>query len=171
MSNRLSMMSSSDGGAVLLKAVDGGLGLTDRLAACLDDPRAPGKVLHETIDLIRQRVFGLCCGYADCNDAARLAHDPNHKLVLGRDPVDGIGLASQPIPSYRAAFTAALPLAGGLASARAGGRRHPVPVAVGQRRGWTRDECRSRVRGPVPTRRPNGTDLDARVRTAATTGS
>jgi hypothetical protein len=37
-----------------------------------------------------------CCGYADCNDAARLAHDPIHKLVLGRDPIHGVGLASQP---------------------------------------------------------------------------
>lgn len=88
--------SSSDGGAVLLQALDSRLGLTTRLAACLDDPREPGKVLHETIDLVRQRVFGLCCGYADCNDAARLTHDPIHKLVLGRDPVDGLGLASQP---------------------------------------------------------------------------
>jgi len=88
--------SSSDGGAVLLKAVDARLDLTARLAACLDDPREPGKVLHETIDLLRQRVFGLGCGYADCNDAARLTHDPIHKLVLGRDPVDGLGLASQP---------------------------------------------------------------------------
>lgn len=88
--------SSSDGGAVLLRALDGRLGLTARLAACLDDPREPGKVVHETIDLLRQRVFGLCCGYADCNDAARLVHDPIHKLLLGRDPVDGPGLASQP---------------------------------------------------------------------------
>ena len=88
--------SSSDGGAVLLKALDSRLGLTTRLAACLDDPRESGKVVHDTIDLVRQRVFGLCCGYADCNDAARLAHDPIHKLMLGRDPVDGVGLASQP---------------------------------------------------------------------------
>jgi hypothetical protein len=43
-------------------------------------------VLHETLELVRQRVFGLCAGYADCNDAARLAHDPIHKLVLERDP-------------------------------------------------------------------------------------
>jgi hypothetical protein len=88
--------SSSDGGAVLLTALDSQVGLTARLAECLDDPREPSKVLHETVDLIRQRVFGLCCGYADCNDAARLAHDPIHKLVLGRDPIDGLGLASQP---------------------------------------------------------------------------
>jgi len=88
--------SSSDGGAVLVKAVDSRLGLTRRLAACLEDARESGKVLHEGIDLLRQRVYGLCCGYADCNDAARLTQDPVHKLILGRDPLDGLGLASQP---------------------------------------------------------------------------
>jgi hypothetical protein len=88
--------SSSDGGAVLVKAVDSQVGLTTRVAACLEDPRDPGKVVHEIVDLVRQRVFGLCCGYGDCNDAARLAHDPIHKLMLGRDPIDGLGLASQP---------------------------------------------------------------------------
>ncbi len=87
---------SSDGGLVLIKAVDTQLGLTERLAACLDDAREPGKVLHETIELVQQRIFGLCGGYADCNDAARLVHDPIHKLVLGRDPLTGLGLASQP---------------------------------------------------------------------------
>ncbi|MGH8648458.1 MAG: IS1380 family transposase, partial [Burkholderiales bacterium] len=67
-----------------------------RLADCLDDAREPGKVLHETIELLQQRIFGLCGGYADCNDAARLGHDPIHKLVMGRDPLTGLGLASQP---------------------------------------------------------------------------
>jgi hypothetical protein len=87
---------SADGGLVLFKALDTELGLTRRLAACLDDPREPGKVLHETIELLQQRIFGLCGGYADCNDAARLVHDPIHKLVLDRDPLTGLGLASQP---------------------------------------------------------------------------
>jgi hypothetical protein len=87
---------SADGGLVLIKALDTALGLTARLAACLDDPREPGKVLHETSELLQQRIFGLCGGYADCNDAARLVHDPIHKLVLGRDPLTGLGLASQP---------------------------------------------------------------------------
>jgi hypothetical protein len=87
---------SADGGLVLFKALDTQLGLTARLAACLDDPREPGKVLHETRALLQQRIFGLCGGYADCNDAARLVHDPIHKLVLGRDPLTGLGLASQP---------------------------------------------------------------------------
>jgi hypothetical protein len=87
---------SSDGGLVLLKALDTELRLTQGVAACLEDAREPGKVLHETIELIQQRIFGLCGGYADCNDAARLVHDPIHKLVLGRDPLTGLGLASQP---------------------------------------------------------------------------
>src|SRR6266851_2430505 len=87
---------SADGGLVLFKALDTKLGLTRRLADCLDDAREPGKVLHETLELLQQRVFGLCGGYADCNDAARLVHDPIHKLVLDRDPLTGLGLASQP---------------------------------------------------------------------------
>lgn len=87
---------SADGGLVLFKALDIELGLTRRLAAGLDDPREPGKVVHETLELLQQRIFGLCAGYADCNDAARLVHDPIHKLMLDRDPLSGLGLASQP---------------------------------------------------------------------------
>ena len=40
-------------------------------------------------------MFGLACGHPDANDADRLADDPIHKLLLGRDPVDGDPLASQ----------------------------------------------------------------------------
>lgn len=88
--------SSSDGGVIALKRIDERLGLTSRLAECLSDPRQPGKVRHEFVDLLRQRIFGIACGYADTNDAARLANDPMHKLVLERDPISGERLASQP---------------------------------------------------------------------------
>ena len=87
---------SSDGGAMLLKAVDDRLGLTWRLASAIRDRRQPGKVTHPLRDLLRQRVFGLACGYADCNDAARLSDDPIHKLLLDRDPLEGAVLGSQP---------------------------------------------------------------------------
>ncbi len=87
--------SSSDGGALLLKAADRRLGLIDTLSSCLPDGREPGKVQHELADLVAQRVYGLACGYADCNDAARLADDPIHKALLGRDPIAGACLASQ----------------------------------------------------------------------------
>jgi hypothetical protein len=76
---------STDGGGVLLKALDERLHLTEGLAACLPDRRDPDKVRHTIQDLVRQRVFGLACGYEDGNDAARLADDPLHKLAVGRD--------------------------------------------------------------------------------------
>jgi hypothetical protein len=65
------------------------------LSAYLGDDRQPGKIAHTLDDLIRQRVFGIACGYADSNDAARLVDDPMHKLLQERDPVTGQTLASQ----------------------------------------------------------------------------
>ena len=87
---------SSDGGAVLLKAADRRLGLIPRLADALIDERQQGKVRHGVADLLGQRIYGLALGYEDANDAARLADDPMHKLLLDRDPVTGEALASQP---------------------------------------------------------------------------
>lgn len=87
---------SSDGGAMLLSAVDARLGLTEGLAGAIRDSRAPGKVNHELLEMIRQRVFGLATGYADCNDAARLRSDPMHRLVVAGETSDGGALASQP---------------------------------------------------------------------------
>jgi hypothetical protein len=87
---------SSDGGAVLLKAADARYGLIDGFARCLVEDRQPGKVRHALKDLLAQRIFGLACGHPDANDADRLADDPIHKLLLGRDPIDGDPLASQP---------------------------------------------------------------------------
>jgi hypothetical protein len=81
--------SSSDGGAILLKAIDTELDLMKRLAQCIQECRQEAKVLHPLFDLFRQRVYGIACGYPDCNDADRLADDPIQKLLLDRDPIDG----------------------------------------------------------------------------------
>jgi len=88
--------STSDAGLLLLKAVDERLGLTRRVAEFLPDGRDPSRVEHETLALLRQRVYGLAAGYADCNDAARLGGDPLFKMLLGRDPIQGSDLAAQP---------------------------------------------------------------------------
>ena len=88
--------SSSDGGAILLKVADERLGLTAALGACLRDWRHPSRIRHSMTDLVRQRVFGVAAGYEDCNDAARLSADPMARLLLGRDPVAGAPIASQP---------------------------------------------------------------------------
>ena len=90
---------SSDGGAVLLKGIDLRLGLTERLAGCLRDQRDASRISHEIEELLSQRVFAIACGYPDGNDAARLAEDPIHKMLVGRDPIDGEALASQPTVS------------------------------------------------------------------------
>ena len=88
--------SSSDGGALLLKAADQSLGLIQALGNFIREDRQLGKIKHSLQDLIQQRVFGIACGYEDCNDAARLSHDPVHRLMMGRDPLNGKALASQP---------------------------------------------------------------------------
>jgi len=87
---------SSDGGAVLLQAANQRYGLIESMAACLPDRRQAGKVEHRLVELLRQRIHGLACGYPDANDAARLEADPIHKLLVGRDPLSGRDLASQP---------------------------------------------------------------------------
>jgi hypothetical protein len=88
--------SSSDAGALLLRLLDDHLGITAALAAALPDVRDPSRVQHSQLDLVRQRVYGIACGYEDGNDAAALRHDPTQLLLLGRDPVVGEPLGSQP---------------------------------------------------------------------------
>ena len=87
---------SSDGGAVLLKAAERVYGLVAGFARCLVDRRELGKIRHTLTELLGQRIFGIACGHPDGNDADHLADDPIHKLLLGRDPVAGEALASQP---------------------------------------------------------------------------
>src|SRR5437879_13771338 len=86
----------SDGVAILLMVAELRLALTSALSVGLKDDRQPGKVKHELRELITQRVMAIALGYEDANDAARLAADPIHKLLVGRDPVAGEDLASQP---------------------------------------------------------------------------
>ena len=50
---------SSDGGGLLLKAVDEQLGLTEALAACLRDGRQASKVKHSIRDAVSQRIFAI----------------------------------------------------------------------------------------------------------------
>src|ERR1700730_10124570 len=90
---------SSDGGAILLKAADRRLGLLAGLTATVPAARASGGVTPRFCDVVAQRIFAIACGHPDGNDADRLADDPIHKLLLGRDPLDGGRLASQPAVS------------------------------------------------------------------------
>lgn len=87
---------SSDGGAVLLGAIDRRIGLTSRLAAVLEDTRDANRVEHSVGALFRQRVFAIALGYSDQNDASRIGRDPVLKLLCGRSASSPCSLASQP---------------------------------------------------------------------------
>jgi hypothetical protein len=67
-----------------LREVERRLGLADRLAACLQDPRAPEKVVHRLAEIIRFRMLMIAAGYEDGNDADTLRRDPMFKLALDR---------------------------------------------------------------------------------------
>jgi hypothetical protein len=87
---------SSDGGAVLLGAVDRRIGLTAALSGMLSDDRDPRRVEHRVDELFRQRVFAIALGYSDQNDAARIGSDPVLKMLCGRSAGSPVSLASQP---------------------------------------------------------------------------
>jgi hypothetical protein len=84
---------TSDGGVILLDAIDRRMGLIRRMAQAMRDSRQPGKLTYDLPTLLRERIFAIACGYPDGNDADRLAQDPALKLVCNlRDS----RLASQP---------------------------------------------------------------------------
>ena len=92
---------SSDGGVILLKAADQRLGLSRALADCIVDRRQRGKIGHTIHELLNQRLYAIACGYADCNDAARLSQDPLHRLVCRGEASAQAMLASQPVSCWR----------------------------------------------------------------------
>jgi Transposase DDE domain group 1 len=79
---------SSEGGLLALREIEHRLGVADRLAACLTDPRAPERVEHRLAEIIRFRMLMIAAGYADGNDADTLRRDPMFKLALERLPSD-----------------------------------------------------------------------------------
>src|SRR6202453_920406 len=87
---------SSDGGALLLKAADRHYGLVAGLASCLRDERQAVNVDHSLREVVAHGVFWIACGYPDANDSAHLSEEPIHKLLLDRDPIEGLLLESQP---------------------------------------------------------------------------
>jgi len=86
---------SSDAGVLVLREVEQRLGVAERLAGCIADPRAQNQVVHSLADMIRFRMLMIAAGYEDGNDASSLRSDPAFKLAQGALP-SGPDLASQP---------------------------------------------------------------------------
>lgn len=75
---------SSDGGVLLLRALDRSLGLTRAVAGCFVDRRNPDFVEHEMAELIAQRVYAVALGYEDLNDHNRLRDDALLACSVGK---------------------------------------------------------------------------------------
>ena len=56
-------------------------------------------MIHKLDDILRARIFAICCGYEDADDLDTLRDDPGFRLALGKLPGAGAGLASQPTMS------------------------------------------------------------------------
>src|SRR3982075_1351723 len=90
---------TSDGGVMLLAAAERRLGIADKLAGEIADPRAAALVVHTVADILRARMLAIACGWEDADDLDRLRTDPAFKLACGRLPDSGDDLCSQPTVS------------------------------------------------------------------------
>ena len=75
---------TSDGGALLLGAVDRAIDLVGRFADCFTDGRDPERIEHSIATLVGQRVFGIALGYEDLVDHDELRHDPVLAVLAGK---------------------------------------------------------------------------------------
>lgn len=79
---------TSDAGALLLREVDARFGFLDKFAACFTDHRDAEVIEHPVVDLLKQRIFGICLGYEDLNDHDQLRRDPLLATAVGKsDPL------------------------------------------------------------------------------------
>ena len=115
---------ASDGGAVLLKAVDRQLGVTAAVARCLRDRGSPARSSTRCSSLVRQRIFGLDLRLRRLQRrraAGRRCRCTS--CLLDRDPLTGPALASQATLSrFENAVTSADADAAGHALGRPGDR-------------------------------------------------
>ncbi len=76
---------TSDAGVLLLREQDRKLGLTKEFSKHIPDPRNQFFVEHSTLEMLRQRVYGLCLGYEDLNDQQTLRNDTAIQTAVGKD--------------------------------------------------------------------------------------
>jgi hypothetical protein len=87
---------TSDGGLLVLAEIERRLGIAERLARCLEDPRAPDRVQHGLAEMIGFRALLIAAGYEDANDCDALRADPAFKMAVGRLSESAADLCSQP---------------------------------------------------------------------------
>ena len=78
---------TSNGGVLLLRQADRALGLTERVAQVLIDPRRRASCRHDALAIVRQRVYSLALGYEDLNDHDELRRDLALQTAVEKDRV------------------------------------------------------------------------------------
>jgi hypothetical protein len=71
-------------------------GRAERLARCIEDPRAPERVCHGVAEMTRVRARPLAAGYPGGNDREFRRADPGCKLARRRLPQTGLDLGAPP---------------------------------------------------------------------------
>ena len=84
---------SSDAGLLFLREIEKKIGIIDRIASVLNDPRHQGYIEHDLKQLISQRAYQITAGYIDANDSNQLRNDPILKIACEKPDAP---LASQP---------------------------------------------------------------------------
>lgn len=78
---------TSDGGVLLLRAIDQRLKLTEQLLKIIPDRRNPVYIVHSMESLLKQRIYGIALGYEDLNDHTTLRNDIGFQTAVNRDEV------------------------------------------------------------------------------------
>jgi len=87
---------SSDGGALLLAAVEREMGLIARVSGHIVDRRDPLRIEYTIDELFRQRTLSIAMGYADGNDAQDLRRDAVLRLMSRGTKAPESTVGSQP---------------------------------------------------------------------------
>jgi hypothetical protein len=87
---------TSDAGALLLRELDGRIGLINAINHCIPDPRNPIYTVHQQRTMLAQRIFAIALGYEDLNDHQSLREDPMFQIISERGVKDDLPLASPP---------------------------------------------------------------------------
>jgi hypothetical protein len=74
---------------LLLAEVEHRLRIVERLARCVEAPRAPDQIVRGLAEMIRLRALAIAAGYLDANDCNLLRRNPAFKMAVGRSRRSG----------------------------------------------------------------------------------
>jgi hypothetical protein len=76
---------SSDGGLIILREIEEKRKIIERFSECFFDGRNQKKITHSLLNLLKQRILGICLGYEDINDHEQWRYDPMLAFCCNRN--------------------------------------------------------------------------------------